>query len=70
MYIGAHVSIAGGFDKCIERASKMGSNCLMTFASSPRSLKYQAPSDKVIENYKKKKLNMKWVRTSFMLHIL
>ena len=55
MYIGAHVSIAGGFDKCIERASKMGSNCLMTFASSPRSLKYQAPSDKVIENYKKEK---------------
>ena len=55
MYIGAHVSIAGGFDKCIERASKLGANTLMTFASSPRSLKYQVPSDKVIEKYKAEK---------------
>jgi deoxyribonuclease-4 len=55
MYIGAHVSIAGGFDKCIERASKLGSNCLMTFASSPRSLKFQVPSDKVTEKYKSEK---------------
>jgi len=40
-YLGAHVSIAGGFDKCITRASEMGANCLMTFASSPRSLQYK-----------------------------
>jgi len=40
-YLGTHVSIAGGFDKCITRASEMGANCLMTFASSPRSLQYK-----------------------------
>lgn len=55
MYIGAHLSIAGGFEKCIERASKLGANCLMTFASSPRSLKYQETTDKTIEKYKLEK---------------
>src|SRR3990167_9529042 len=37
-YLGSHVSIAGGFEKCIDRITAMGGNCLMTFASSPRSL--------------------------------
>lgn len=36
MKIGAHVSIAGGFDKTEERAVAIGCNCLQIFSSSPR----------------------------------
>lgn len=59
--IGAHVSIAGGFEKCIERIEKMGGNVVMTFASSPRSLKTQNLKQKTIDSYleQKKKANIK-----------
>ena len=56
MYLGAHVSIAGGFDKCIERIADMGGNTLMTFASSPRSLRTSPFKPDVLESYKIKKL--------------
>ena len=59
MFIGSHVSVAGGLDKGIERAIEMGANTLMTFASSPRSLKFQVPSDKIVESYKQKKFKSK-----------
>lgn len=55
MLIGAHVSIAGGFDKCIDRAVEIGANCLQTFASSPRSLKTSEYPQEVIERYLTKK---------------
>ncbi len=35
--IGAHVSVAGGFDLAIERAHKLGANCMQIFAGSPRT---------------------------------
>jgi deoxyribonuclease-4 len=55
MKIGGHVSIAGGFDKCIDRAVVIGANCLQTFASSPRSLKTTEFSDEIIERYLSKR---------------
>jgi len=55
MYIGAHVSIADGFDKCIDRVVKLGGNTLMTFASSPRSLTTRGFSDHEISQYLAKK---------------
>lgn len=55
MYIGAHVSIADGFDKCIDRIVKLGGNTLMTFASSPRSLATREFSDHEINQYLAKK---------------
>lgn len=59
MYTGAFTSIAGGFDKCIDRISQMGGNTLMTFASSPRSLKTSKISPKIIELYLQKKAKAK-----------
>jgi len=59
MYLGAYTSIAGGFDKCIDRISQMGGNTLMTFASSPRSLKTTIISPKIIELYLQKKTKSK-----------
>lgn len=54
-YLGGHVSIAGGFDKCIDRIESIGGNCLMTFASSPRSLAFKPLDANLIEKYKSKK---------------
>lgn len=34
--VGAHVSMAGGFDQAVERASQLGANCLQIFSGSPR----------------------------------
>ncbi len=60
MYLGAHTSIAGSFDKCLDRISDLGGNCLMTFASSPRSLTTKDLPQKTIDIYlaKKNKLNI------------
>lgn len=55
MFLGCHISIAGGFDKCIDRIAERGGNCLMTFASSPRSLQTKPLSDADIEVYLEKK---------------
>ncbi len=55
MYVGCHVSIAGGFDKCIDRIVERGGNCLMTFASSPRTLQTKEFSDADVEIYLDKK---------------
>jgi deoxyribonuclease-4 len=45
MKIGAHVSIAGGFDQAQRRIKEMGGNCLQIFSSSPRG--WSLPDPKV-----------------------
>ena len=35
--LGGHVSIAGGLSLSLDRAQKIGANCLQIFAASPRS---------------------------------
>jgi deoxyribonuclease-4 len=37
MFIGAHVSTAGGASKAIARAEEIGAECMQIFASSPRA---------------------------------
>ena len=59
MLVGGHVSIAGGFDKSIDRAIDLGANCLQTFASSPRSLKVSQIPSEVIDKYLQKKTHSK-----------
>ena len=55
MKIGAHVSIAASFDKSIDRITQIDGNCLQTFASSPRSLKFSPYPDEIIQKYLEKK---------------
>jgi deoxyribonuclease-4 len=45
MKIGAHVSIAGGFDQAQRRIKEMGGNCLQIFSSSPRG--WSLPDSKI-----------------------
>lgn len=58
-YLGAHVSIAGGFDKCLDRIAALGGNCLQTFASSPRSLQTKPLTSDQISSYLAKKAKLK-----------
>jgi deoxyribonuclease-4 len=37
MIFGAHVSIAGGYEKALERAAAIGANCVQMFSGNPRS---------------------------------
>lgn len=41
--IGAHVSMAGGLDKAVQRAAKIGCNCMQIFSGSPRSWSRKLP---------------------------
>ena len=59
VYLGAHVSISGGFDKCLDRIVNLGGNCLMTFASPPRTLKTKNFSAAEIADYLRKKAEYK-----------
>lgn len=55
MLIGAHVSIAGGIDKSIQRAVDIGANCIQTFASSPRTLAFKPVDPDTIKSYLEQK---------------
>ena len=55
MFLGAHVSIAGGFDKSLDRGAELGANVIMTFASSPRSLSHAAVPSEIIAKYLRNK---------------
>ncbi|MDO8497267.1 MAG: deoxyribonuclease IV [bacterium] len=53
MLIGAHVSIAGGYDKAIQKIVSMGGNCMQIFSSSPRGWSFATPTKEQIETFKK-----------------
>ena len=60
MKFGAHQSIAGGYDKALERVKKIGGNCLQIFSSSPRGWNFSKIDLKEQKNFidKKKKLQI------------
>ena len=45
MKIGAHLSIAGGYDKALERVHAIGGNCLQIFSASPRGWNHATITD-------------------------
>lgn len=53
--IGAHVSIAGGIDKSIGRATALGATAIQTFASSPRTVSFSPLPEAVVQAYLKQK---------------
>lgn len=57
MLIGAHVSIAGGYDKAIQKIVPMGSNCMQIFSSSPRSWSFAKPTEEQIKAFRKLRLS-------------
>lgn len=51
--LGAHVSIAGGVDKAVERAAKIGCTTFQIFTKNSNQWKAAPLSDKVVQNYKR-----------------
>jgi len=51
--IGAHLSIAGGLDRAVERIVKIGGNCLQIFSSSPRGWIAPLPQEAAVNKFKK-----------------
>ena len=51
MFIGAHVSTAGGLDKGVIRGKKIGADCIQIFVSSPRMWNVSPLSKEKIELY-------------------
>ena len=51
MFVGAHVSTAGGLDKGVIRGKKMGADCIQIFVSSPRMWNVSPLSKEKIELY-------------------
>lgn len=60
MYIGAHVSAAGGVFNAPENAHRIGCECFQIFTRSPRGGKAPELTDEIVEKYKKdlKKYNL------------
>ena len=52
MYIGAHVSAAGGLPKAVGRAVDIGAEAMQIFASSPRAWRFKSPEDVLVEKFK------------------
>ena len=50
--IGAHVSAAGGLDKCIANAEGIGAEAIQLFGSSPRQWKVNLPKPEEIKKYR------------------
>ncbi|MFH0979856.1 MAG: hypothetical protein V1803_02840, partial [Candidatus Roizmanbacteria bacterium] len=53
--LGAHLSIAGGYHKAIERITAIGGNCLQIFSSSPRGWNFAKTTEQEISQF----LNLK-----------
>ncbi|MBN1785754.1 MAG: deoxyribonuclease IV [Candidatus Methanofastidiosa archaeon] len=53
--IGAHVSIAGGISKAIEREREIGGNCGQIFVSSPRAWAVAEPPPQEVEMFKEQR---------------
>lgn len=53
MIIGAHMSIAKGWDKTAENVVKMNANTMQVFSRNPRGSNFKHPSDKEQEKFRK-----------------
>lgn len=51
MKLGAHISVAGGLSKSVERANVLGVNCMQIFASSPQSFRSTDYADDELEKF-------------------
>ena len=59
MKIGAHLSIAGGYYKALERIVAIDGNCLQIFSSSPRGWRYATITNESKQIFKDTKIRLK-----------
>jgi len=51
-YFGAHLSIAGGMDRAVERAREIRADCLQLFVKSPSQWRFSALSETQVERFR------------------
>jgi len=59
MKLGAHLSIAGGYYKAVEKTASIGGNCLQIFSSSPRGWNFANPQNDQINAFLKAREKLK-----------
>jgi len=73
MKIGAHLSIAGGYYKALERIDAIGGNCLQIFSSSPRGWNFAQLTEEskklFIETKKKLGINPVFFHASYLVNL-
>lgn len=57
--LGAHLSIAGGYDQALDRINNIGGNCLQIFSTSPQSWGFAKIDNETIDKFKTKKQKLK-----------
>lgn len=72
MYIGCHVSIAGGIDKAPQRAADLGCEAMQIFTRSPQGGKAPTLTDEIVSEFKLKaksyKLKATFVHTPYYIN--
>jgi len=73
MKIGAHLSIAGGYHKALERINTIGGNCLQIFSASPRGWNRATLTDDskrfFLENKKKYAIGDVFFHASYLVNL-
>lgn len=71
--LGAHVSIAGGYDQSLNRIKAIGGNCLQIFSSSPRGWNFVKLEDKQTGLFRTKKKELRidpvYFHASYLLNL-
>lgn len=73
MKIGAHLSIAGGYYKALERVNAIGGNCLQIFSASPRGWNKAVITDEqkrlFLDTKKKLNINEVFFHASYLVNL-
>lgn len=71
--LGAHLSIAGGYNNPVQKIKEIGGNTLQIFSSSPRGWSFAKPEESAIESFQsiKKELgiNTVYFHASYLLNL-
>lgn len=71
--LGAHLSIAGGYEKTVESIKKIGGNSLQIFSASPRQWQFANPSENQIETFVNAKMkniiNPVYFHASYLINL-
>jgi len=71
--LGAHVSIAGGYEQALKKISIMGGNCLQIFSTSPRGWNFAAITSSEENSFKAQnktlKINPIYFHASYLINL-